>query len=181
MFVGGIDLGLRITDGGRFQGAGEQESLLTERPACPPVQQQVFESQRRLVGGHHAQDAQLASGPEAVAVRVERRSRLDADELQGPVDIARFGKRHQQCLVGMVARLGDDRELARRLGGEPGSLHLHLDAPPAPVGEEAGQDENIGVVRVLFQVGLIGLVGTLFVLCVAPRCEWMRTAGLAVE
>ena len=69
-------------------------------------------------------------------------------KLESSVNIARFGKGYQERFVTVVAGLGDDRELARRIRAEPRSLNHHLDAPRVPVSDQAGQDERAGAVRI---------------------------------
>jgi hypothetical protein len=80
------------------------------------------------------------------------------DEAERGVDVAGPCKGDEQGLVAMVARLAHDKELAGGIGSHGRPFHAHFNALFASIGDQAGEDEAVGVTSELAEFVLMDAV-----------------------
>lgn len=72
-------------------------------------------------------------------------ARFHPDKPERCVDVAGTGEGNQQGLVPVITRLVHDQEFARSIGPHGRSFHAYLDATRASIGDQAREDQQVGI------------------------------------
>ena len=158
-----------IVGGRQHHRSDKPKPFLRECFAGAPVQQQSLQSDGRFLSLDQAQAKTLAPRPKPQRSGVRWFAGILANELKCLVNRAGLSKRNQERFISMLARLADHSEFAARSLSKTRTFNCHLNPLLLPVGDQAGQDQDIAVVRVLLQVGLMGTGSQLLVFLVIRR------------
>ena len=156
--VGDVLQAVWIVWGRNSPGAGEEETFRWKRSAGAAIHQEVFDTKDMAVGADNTELETFALGPEPMGRWMVRFAGFRPDEAQRSVDVAGPCEGDEQGLVAMVARLAHDKELAGGIGSHGRPFHAHFDALFASIGDQAGEDEAVGITGELAEFVLMNAV-----------------------